>query len=124
MLGPAVNRQPDFRRGTPRAKQHREEQPCWLAGWLAGWLPRAGRLGLARAGPSWLKLAGAGRAAGWLAGCLPAASRLAGWLTGWLTGSLSLAQAGKLGLAGLLAHDWLVAALVAADQPPLGSQAS
>ena len=28
MLGPAVNRQPGFRRGTRRAKQRREEQPC------------------------------------------------------------------------------------------------
>ena len=35
MLGPAVNRQPGFRRGTRRAKQRREEQPCCrLAGWL------------------------------------------------------------------------------------------
>ena len=28
MLVPAVNRQPGFRRGTRRAKQRREEQPC------------------------------------------------------------------------------------------------
>ena len=38
MLGPAVNRQPGFRRGTRRAKQRREDQPRWLAGWLAGCL--------------------------------------------------------------------------------------
>ena len=38
MLGPAVHRQPGFRRGTRRAKQRREEQLRWLAGWLAGWL--------------------------------------------------------------------------------------
>ena len=45
MLGPAVNRQPGFRRGTRRAKQRREDQPGfeprWLAGWLAAW-PAAG----------------------------------------------------------------------------------
>ena len=34
MLGPALNRQPGFRRGTRRAKQRREEQPCRVAGWL------------------------------------------------------------------------------------------
>ena len=51
MLGPAVNRQPGFCRGTRRAKQRREEHPVgclpgsaagWLAaGWLAGWLAAA-----------------------------------------------------------------------------------
>ena len=52
MLGPAVNRQPGFRRGTRRAKQGREDQPRWLAGWLAGWLPACL--------PAWLA-AGSGR---------------------------------------------------------------
>ena len=50
MLGPAVNRQPGFRRETRRAKQRREDQPRWLAGWLAGCL-------LARA-VGWLGLGG------------------------------------------------------------------
>ena len=91
MLGPAVNRQPGFRRGTRRAKQRREEQPCWLAGWLA----RAGWLGLARAG--WLPRAG--WVAGWLAaGQLP---------PGWLADSLDLAGSGWLAQADWLAYDWL-----------------
>ena len=72
MLGPAVNRQPGLRRGTRRAKQLREEQPCWLAGWLGGWL--AGWLGLA----GWCMT---GWEASWLPGWL-AAALLAGWLTG------------------------------------------
>ena len=44
MLGPAVNRQPGFRRGTRRAKQRRKEQPYWLAACRAGWLVQAGLL--------------------------------------------------------------------------------
>ena len=60
MLGPAVNRQPGFRRGTRRAKQRHEEQPCWLAGRLAGWLARAVSGWLA--GSGWLV------GAGWVAG--------------------------------------------------------
>ena len=69
MLGPAVNRQPGFRRGTRRAKQRREEQPGWLAGWL----------GLADSG--WLGLAGYLAQAGLLTGWLLAGCPLAGWLT-------------------------------------------
>ena len=65
MVGPAVNRQPGFRRGTRRAKQRREDQPRWLAGWLPGWL-------LARA-VGWLGLrgwpTGAGRQTHSRAGC-------------------------------------------------------
>ena len=58
MLGPAVIRQPGFRRGTRRAKQRRENNPVgWLAGCLAGWL-----------------------ATGWLAGYMPGC--LADWLAG------------------------------------------
>ena len=70
MLGPAVNRQPGFRRGTRRAKQRRKEQPCWLAGWLPAWP--------------------AGCMAGWLAG------RLAAWRAARLLGGLAarLSRAG------------------------------
>ena len=67
MLGLAVNHQPGFRRGTRRAKQRHEEQPCWLAAcllaWLAGWLARAVSGWLA----GWLGLAGWCRLGGWLA---------------------------------------------------------
>ena len=65
MLGPAVNRQPGFRRETRRAKQRREEQPCcckltaaatWLptslVSWLAARLAAAGNLAADSAG--WL----------------------------------------------------------------------
>ena len=71
MLGPAVNRQPGFRRGTRRAKQRREEQPAWLAGWLG--LACSGWLGLPRC------LAQAGMARWLLAG-----GSLDGWLAVWL----------------------------------------
>ena len=51
MLGAAVNRQPGFRRGTRRAKQHREEQLRWLAGWLAScWLGLNASAGVGPAG--------------------------------------------------------------------------
>ena len=82
MSGPAVNRQPGFRRGTRRAKQGREDQTRWLAGWLAAgsgcWLARPGRL----ADWCWP----AGTVAGWLL-----ISFLTGWLARWLAGSLDLA---------------------------------
>ena len=94
MLGPAVNRQPGFRRGTRRAKQRREDQPRWLAGWLAGWLPACLPVWLAAGSERRLARPGrladrcwpAGRLAGWLL-----VSFLTGWLTGWLAGSLDLA---------------------------------
>ena len=82
MLGPAVNRQPGFRRETRRAKQRRKEEPCWLAGWLAGWLAVC------------------------LPGRLAASPLLAGWLTSSLTVSVNLAGSGWLSWAD---PSWLAA---------------
>ena len=101
MLGPAVNRQPGFRRRTRRAKQTPRRTtllagclPACLPGWLAG----SGCLGWLA---GWLGLAGWCRLGGWLADSWTAVSRLAGdadWLTGTPAGSIWLAWAGSLRL--------------------------
>ena len=93
MLGPAVNRQPGFRRGLVEQSNAEKNNPV---DWRAG-LARAGCFGL----PGCLA------DAGW---CWQAAGPLPGWLTGWLPGSLArstwLAPASWLAVAcptGLLA---------------------
>ena len=87
MLGPAVNRQPGFRRGTRRAKQRCEEQPP--VGWLADCV-----LWLAADFPG--QLAGCPLAAAWpparLAGFAVSVC-LSGW-PGWLASGLALAGPG------------------------------
>ena len=66
MLGPAVNRQPGFRRGLVEQSNAEKNIPVdWLAGSAADWLAAG-----------WLVAAAAD---GWLAGWL-----LAAWLPGWL----------------------------------------
>ena len=83
MLGPAINRQPGFRRGLVEQSNAKKINPVgWLAGCLPGWL-------LARA-VGWFGLGGWLWRAGRLAGCL-LISFLTGWLTGWLADSLHLA---------------------------------
>ena len=95
MLGPAVNRQPGFRRGLVEQSNAAKDNPdCWLAGWLVGWL--AGWL------TEWL----AGLVVGWLTGLLGAC--MAVWLTGRLAGGSSC-RAGWLAvwLAVWLLSTWL-----------------
>ena len=83
MLGPAVNRQPGFRRGLVEQSNATKNNPAgwlpaWLPAWPAGWLAGSGCLGWL-AGSGWL--VGAGSVAAWLTGCL--AGLLVGWLTSW-----------------------------------------
>ena len=83
MLGPAVNRQPGFRRGLVEQSNAAKNNPAgWLAG--SGWL--------APTGSGWLMQAGL------LAGWLLAGRLQAGWLADWLAGWV--ARSGLLGLTG------------------------
>ena len=84
MLGPAVNRQPDFRRGFVRqSNAEKNNSVGGLAGWLLARANCLGWVGLAGWLASWLAV----WQAGWQNGCL-LASCLADCLADWLAGSL------------------------------------